>query len=370
MTHEADGRTTIPPETMTALLRRAGALPDGLDVVSVTSEPVVGGYLSRMDRLRLGYASVGSPATRAVDLPPRTVVLKRPAEEELPRTVGAAMGMYHREVLFYRQLASRTGVRTPQCYHAETAEPSGDFTLLLEDIADADVHSQDEACSDGELLLALDQAARLHASHWNDTALAAAEWLIQLTAPGVRTWHSLYQDAWQQCLSWPGVEWPRRLTEMGDALATASVDTWIGGYDGPWTLTHADFHLSNLLYRRPPSGAPGREVVVVDWQLVTHASPLIDVAFLLGRMPTEHRREVEEPLLKAYHRMLGDQGVTDYTWAACRRDYARWLWFGVLNAAIASTAYPITPDELPRHVVKIERFLTQAYDHDSLRYLR
>jgi hypothetical protein len=41
----------------------------------------------------------------------------------------------------------------------------------------------------------------------------------------------------------------------------------------------------------------------------------------------------------------------------------------VLNAVIATAAYPLTPDQLPRHVEKIERFLTQALDHDSLSYL-
>ena len=143
------------------------------------------------------------------------------------------MGMYAREVWFYRRLAPRISVRTPRCFVSELDEETGEFTLLLEDIADVEVHAQDHECPDADVSLALDQAARLHASHWNDPGLADADWLIQLTASGAGPWHELYQQAWQALQSWEGASLPRRLTALGDALASASVETWIGGYRGP-----------------------------------------------------------------------------------------------------------------------------------------
>jgi thiamine kinase-like enzyme len=369
MTQAADRPSTFDSEALTRILHRAGELPLDRRVLEVTSEPIDGGYLSDMVRLTLRYDDARTDDGTSAMHAPRSVVLKQPAEDELPRMVGTAMGMYAREVQFYRRLAPRVDVRTPRCFLSNINEETGDFVLLLEDIVDADVHAQDHVCPETDLKLALDQAAKLHASHWNDPSLSNAEWLLQLTAAGVQPWHELYQQAWQALQSWEGVNFSRPLTTLGDALASASVEAWIGGYDGPWTLTHADFHLSNLLFVGGRSDPQHRQVVVVDWQLATHASPLVDVAFLLGRMPTEHRRRVEPGLLAAYHKMLLHHGVDDYSWLACQQDYSRWLWFGVLNAAIASAAYPIAPDQLPRHVEKVERFLIQALDHDSLRYL-
>ena len=126
------------------------------------------------------------------------------------------MGMYAREVRFYRRLAPRISVRTPRCFLSELDEETGEFTLLLEDIADVEVHDQDHECPDADVCLALDQAARLHASYWNEPGLAEADWLIQLTAAGAGLWHGLYQQAWQALQSWEGASLPRRLT----ALAT------------------------------------------------------------------------------------------------------------------------------------------------------
>jgi hypothetical protein len=369
MTHADDKTSTFDPEALTRILHEAGELPPERRVLDVTSEPIDGGYLSDMTRLTLCYDNARADDVVSAGQAPRSVVLKQPAGDDLARVVGTGMGMYAREVQFYRRLAPRIDVRTPRCFLSDLDEETGDFALLLEDIVDADVHEQDHVCPEADLRLALDQAARLHASYWNEPSLRDADWLLQLTPAGVQPWHELYQDAWQALQSWEGFNPTGPLRTLGDALASASVEAWIGSYDGPWTLTHADFHLSNLLFVGRSSDTPERQVVVVDWQLATHASPLVDVAFLLGRMPTEDRRRIEPAALASYHQMLLRHGVDDYTWSACQQDYSRWLWFGVLNAAIASVAYPIAPDELPRHMAKVERFLTQALDHESLRYL-
>jgi hypothetical protein len=361
MTRTPDRAAHFDPEDLTRILHEGGGLSPQCRVLTVTCEPIDGGYLSGMVRLRLGYHHTCGDADARTGGAPRSVVLKRPAHDELPRTIGTAMGMYAREVhLFYRRVAPRLDVSTPRCFHADLDELTGEFTLVLEHVSGASVHAQDDACSEPDLLLALDQAAGLHASHWNDPTLAEADWLIQLTAPGVRPWHELYQQAWQAFQGWDGVSLPRVLKTLGDGLANGSIDTWIGSYEGPWTIAHADFHIGNLLYRKAAMRAGRRHAVVVDWQLATHASPLVDVAFLLGRMPTEYRRSVEPRMLAAYHERLQERGIAGYSLSACRRDYARWLWFGVLNAVIASAAYPISPEELPRHVEKVERFLTQA----------
>jgi thiamine kinase-like enzyme len=130
---------------------------------------------------------------------------------------------------------------------------------------------------------------------------------------------------------------------------------------------HADFHLSNLLFADTADGR--REVVTVDWQLATHAPPLIDLAYFLGRMDPAARRRGERDLVLSYHEKLLAAGVTGYDWRACWADYQRFVWYGVVSALVAVAVTPMAPEEAHRYAAKVSRYLTQALDHDSARFL-
>jgi len=319
-----------------------------------------GGFLSETVRLLLHY---GEP-TQA----PTSLVAKCPAENTQARGVAAFLGMYEREVQFYRELAPRLDLRVPRCY-LHRLEVDGDFTLLLEDVAGATMHDQDAGCGLDDARLALDAAATLHGAFWNDPQLAALPWLNRFGEAEAGMWQEMYRHAWPAFLGRDGVRLDPTLTALGDRLAASDIPEWISRHGGPLSLAHTDFHLSNLLYRGGSRGGDVREAVVLDWQLVAEAPPLVDVAFFLGRLPTEARRTSEEDLVRFYHRRLAAGGVYGYGWQQCWTDYQRWTWFGVLSAVVASVAYPLGEADLPRYTRKVARFLRAVHDHDAVRFL-
>jgi aminoglycoside/choline kinase family phosphotransferase len=354
-----DDPVLVDPGWLTDVLRADGVLPADRRVAAATTAPVDGGNVAHTVRLSLEY---DAPVPQA----PASLVAKFPARSEPARNLASLQGFYRREVRFYRELASRLRMRVPRCHAARLYDGDG-FVLLLEDIADGVVYDQTDGCPDDDALLAVGQLALLHASHWNDPALAAMGWLNQLHGPDLRVWEDLFRASWISYVARDEVIIDRELLSLGNLLCDSSFQHWIGGYRGPRALIHADFHLTNLLFRDPPSG--GREVVTVDWQLATHAPPLIDVAYFLGRMEPTARRRVERDLVRAYHERLQWAGVGDYGWADCWADYQRWAWFGVVSSLLAVAVTPMSAEEAHRYAAKVSRYLTQALDHDSARFL-
>jgi hypothetical protein len=73
------------------------------------------------------------------------------------------MGVYSREVAFYRDIAARVPVRAPQSYYAAVSDDGRRFCLLLEDLTPAAECGQIEGCGVDRARTALGQAAALHA---------------------------------------------------------------------------------------------------------------------------------------------------------------------------------------------------------------
>jgi aminoglycoside phosphotransferase (APT) family kinase protein len=348
------------PQILTDALHAAGFLPASRRVVELSAASTEGGYLAQTVRLFLSYDAEVPGA-------PPSVIVKSPATEDQPRAVADWLGMYEREVLFYRRLAPTLDVRTPRCFLAELDPAAGSFALIIEDIADATVHDQHDGCPADDALLAIGQVARLHAAHWNDASLVDLSWLNHMTPTRLGDWHELFRHAWRAYLAREEVMLEPELIEVGKRLSDSDLASWLSTYTGPLALTHADFHLTNLLFSHDGDGC--REVVTVDWQMAMHAPPLIDVAYFIGRMPTETRRANERDLVGVYYERLLDAGVTGYSGEACWEDYERCVWFGIVSAVAASAAYAMSGDQARRYTAKVARYLQQALDRDSLRFL-
>jgi hypothetical protein len=87
----------------------------------------------------------------------------------------------------------------------------------------------------------------------------------------------------------------------------------------PFTLVHHDFDGENLFFS-VIDGQPS--IAIIDWQLTTRARGPVDVAWRIGSQsePTD-RRKHELDLLQRYHRLLVEQGVSDYNFDQCWNDY-------------------------------------------------
>ena len=94
------------------------------------------------------------------------------------------------------------------------------------------------------------------------------------------------------------------------------------------TVTHGDVHWWNFLL---PSDPAIHSVYMLDWQLWHVDLGARDLAYLLALGGfAEPRPDMEEELLRSYHKALG---VADYSWVMLLEDY-RWSAIRNLNIPV------------------------------------
>src|SRR3954449_8172111 len=92
-----------------------------------------------------------------------SVVVKLAATDPTSRGTGLGLGIYEREVRFYRELAPQLrAAALAECYAAAIDGTGEWFTLVLEDIAPATQGDQIAGCSPEQARLALRALAQLH----------------------------------------------------------------------------------------------------------------------------------------------------------------------------------------------------------------
>jgi hypothetical protein len=316
----------VPPEAVTPAWITAALLAGGVEakVVGITMESVGTGQLGETRRFHLEYA--GKPPSDA----PRTVVGKFPSANVTAAETGKSMGFYRSEVMFYREAASRAGIRVPRTYVAEI-DASNEFVLLFEDLAPAQAGDQMRGCTVEEARGALSEAAKLHAAFWNDTELMTQPWLyVPEGAQGFYT-TDLIERSWDY------------FKRTYDGMLSAEVADvceryvrhhahWNRPRPLPKCYSHCDFRPDNMLFS--PSG--GR-VAIVDWQTSNFLATGMDTAYFLGgAFDRETRRNNERSLLTSYHEELCANGVEGYSLEHATDDYRHYS-FAVLAVAIAAT---------------------------------
>jgi hypothetical protein len=336
----------LTPAWLTEVLRAGGELGAGTAVASVALAPVGTGQVSDSLRLRLTYDGP--------ERGPESIVAKLPAADPTSRATGLAMRNYECEVRFYQELAGDLPVRTPRCLHADIDVATGDFVLLLEDLAPAEQGDQLAGCDVERAALAIAELPKLHAPRWGDPALAGIEWLHRDPEAGriallelLPTLHAGFRERYADALD------PDAATAL-DALFPR-LGAYLAARPGePATVVHGDYRLDNLLFGGHGGGVP---VAVVDWQTVGHGAALHDVAYFLGAgLQVEDRRAHEEALVRDYHARLLAAGVEGFGWDDCWLGYRRGTWSGLVMAVAASMLVEQTArgDEM---------FLTMASRH-------
>ena len=179
-----------------------------------------------------------------------------------PGSIPAVLDIFRSEVRFYREIAPVIGIRVPACYRCE--ETAQGTVLVLEDLS-AWQPGADPAAAAGVL-------SALH-RRWEQQASVRWPWL---RAVGVGA--DLVADVFGQV--WPGLAARGDLTPpvvaMGAGLAgrVAEAEARVR-HGGPLTLVHGDASLQNM--RTGPDG----EVVLLDWEDVSAAPGVLDLAWLL-----------------------------------------------------------------------------------------
>jgi hypothetical protein len=310
----SSGSTEILPKAaeatqLTAALRRAGVLgPEAVRDVTVESTRLL--IMSRITRLRLTYDGAAPDA-------PRSVIVKTAH----PDRVAPGLTRGKQEVAFYREVASAmTGGLVPRCFEAAWDAATGDWHLVLEDLAPTHATPAPWPLPPGEADCARIVAARarFHAAWWGDPRLGTAIGTprsgaaLEAFRREAARWYEQYAErfgdhlpAERRSLFERVLEaWPRLLGGLG-----ARPDL---------TIVQGDAHVWNCFL--PRDG--GDDVRLFDWDGWRIDLGVTDIAHMMAiHWYPDRRRRLEQPLLDHYHRALLVQGVRGYDRAALGLDY-------------------------------------------------
>jgi thiamine kinase-like enzyme len=331
----------------------AGWLAAALDsgpISSFEAQEIGTGQMSSSHRVRLRYAGGASG--------PASAVLKVAAVDPTSRATGLGLGIYEREVRFYRELAPRIGGPLPACWAAAYDQAEGWFTLLLADAAPARVGDQIAGCDAAQARVALEALARLHAPVFEDSELSSSGWLNRPSPVSGALVAGLL---------------PQFLQRYGERVApehrglcerfVARVDDWMSLQRAPQGLVHGDYRLDNLLFAQAGS-APA--VTVVDWQTVGWGSAMADAAYFIGGgVPLALRRSCERELFDGYLEALREHGAGAPDGEQCWQEYRLQCFGGVLMAIVASMVVERTERGDEMFMAMLARHAQQALDLES-----
>jgi hypothetical protein len=332
----------VTADWLTGVMRESGASPGDASVARIDGAAIGTGQMSQSYRFLLTWDD-------RTPRGPASVVVKLAASDETSRSTGVGLGIYEREIRFYREVAPRVGGPVARCHFAAYDADDGWFTLVLEDAAPARQGDQIAGCSVAEARLAMRELARLHAPVWDDEQLDAAEWLNQPPVLDAAV-------AGQLLVGFIERYEPRVAAEHRAVCEhfVARFDHWMADRRRPFSIVHGDYRLDNLLFGEAGAAKP---LTVVDWQTVSWGPPMVDTSYFLGAgLSVDDRRTSEEALLREYHQSLLSLGVEDFGWDACWEEYRRRTFHGVLMAVVS-----------PMLVVRTERgddmFMTSLARH-------
>lgn len=343
---------------MTRALRRAGALGDA-NVTDLASKPVGNGLVGDSFRFGLTYDHETPGA-------PDSLVGKFAAQDPTSKAAGVSLGLYAREIGFYRELAATVRISTPRAYVAELDPETQDFTLLLEDLGPARQGDQLTGCSIEDAETAMLEAAALHGLRWGDPTLAEIDWLsgrttadsavLGMLEPVIAAFRERYESVLEP-----------EFMAVCEALP-AVMPAVYADRAGPLTIQHGDFRLDNILFDVQGGRRP---MATLDWQTVGLGPGLTDVAYFLSAgLAPEIRREHEVELVRRYHEALLSYGVAGYDWDACWRDYRRYAVHGVFMAVFSAIAVERTPRGDQMFMAMARGGCAQALDHGTYGFWR
>lgn len=297
---------------------------------------------------------------------PKSVVVKMASPDPTSRATGISLRNYEREVKFYQELVNSLDVRSPRCWFADWHEENGDIAIVLEDMAPSEQGDQIDACGLDHAQLAIDQLVKMHGPRWNDATLADVDWLqrrdeadaerlaglIAMLLPGFL---ATYTEAILRDVGQVGLDFIHSMASR--------IPAYIGAKDAPFTITHGDYRLDNLLFATTPDGVP---CAVVDWQTPGHGNGVSDLAYFIGAgLLPENRRLFEWQLVDQYIAGLESYGHTiDHDWV--KNHYRREAISGVIMAIVASQIVGRTERGDKMFEVMATRHLLQGIENQAL----
>ena len=167
---------------------------------------------------------------------------------------------------------------------------------------------------------------------------------------------------------WPGfvARYAHHIEPEGLALGEqlgAALPTWLDHRREPFTVTHGDYRLDNMMFGTPAGGHP---LAIVDWQTVGHGPAAADLSYFLGAsLLVDDRRAHERDLVAHYHADVVRRGVRGWSLDECWEDYRLYTFAGVVMAVVASMIVTQTERGDEMFVAMATRHLRHAMDLDA-----
>ena len=323
----------IDADWLTQALREGGVLTD--ERVTDFSHKVIGegaGFNGEVAILSLQYSQRPADA-------PESMVLKIPTALK-NRVLGQTMGLYEKEIRFYRDLQPTLTLRTPRHYYSALdtfddpdlvlermeglnrmpiwlisilskvasfviARTPRRYALLIEDLSGYRLGDQMDVCSDEDTRRVLVAMAKFHGQFWDSSTLSAMSWVapVAVTSRIIQMMFlqsiDKYRSANADSLSDRQLTLIAWLKENGIALTEKMGEE-------PATLLHGDVRLDNVCFDDASD-----EVLLFDWQTMTRGPAGMDLAyFLSATVPAEASDSKISELIDFYHDQLGQAGVT------------------------------------------------------------
>ena len=300
---------------------------------------------------------------------PTSIVVKLASPDPTSRATGISLRNYEREVKFYNQLVNTIDVRSPKCYFADWHEEAGDIVIVLEDMSPCEQGDQIDGCGVEQARLAVDQLVKMQGPRWGDPTLADVDWLQTRTAedgprlsglfsmmkPGFLT---TYEHIIRAELGNEGVEFVN--------VVGHKIQNYVDAKDEPFTVTHGDFRLDNLLFATPAGGV---DCAVVDWQTPGRGNGVGDLAYFIGAgLLPDDRKTHEWDLVDQYIAGIESYGHTvDHDWV--KTHYRREAISGLIMAVIASQIVGRTERGDKMFEVMATRHIRQGLENGALSLL-
>lgn len=316
----------------------------------------------------IGTGQVGDSVRFTLDFGdaavPQTLAGKFAAADPTSRGTAAMLGLYAKEVRFYRDLARQLPVRTPAALFAEIADDGASFCLLFEDCAPARGGNQIAGCTLADARAAIVQAAALHAPSWHNRAILDLDWLQPDPAAAAKIKalypqaQAIFRERYRDVLE---PEYMALCEALADFTAAETRAT------DKVSLVHGDFRLDNLLFDIKGGAEP---LAVLDWQTLTIGNGLTDIGYFLGCGIGDGLRHAHEgELLDLYCAQMTARGVPmnrDSIW----RDYVVGALHGV-STAVFSAAFVVRTERGDANFLSMVRGAAAlCHAHGSLEVMR
>lgn len=320
---------------------------------------------------RIGDGLVGMnlrvPLQSSSTAVPASVVVKLASTDPTSRTTGMSLRNYEREVKFYEQIAPTVDICVPKCFFSDWNEETGEFVLVLEDMAPAAQGNQITGCSVGHAEAAIDELVNLHGPRWDDATLWDNDWIQRRTS----------DDDAQQLLMIYSLMKDGFLNTFGDSVRATCGDKgidlvndfpslllkYVNEREQPFTVVHGDYRLDNMLFATPQGGA---RCAVVDWQTPGHGTGMSDLAYFIGAgLVVDDRRAHEDALVNRYIAGLQARSI-DVSADWVHRHYRREAIAGVIMSVVASQIVQRTERGDQMFMAMATRHIQHALDSDTL----